>query len=167
MKEEQEQGRSALSPAEELDADIAFGLMASLLHSPEGGKVAMNALKTAKNPAPALAMFVSTAMDKINNQMKERGMELSPRMWMAEGGAVDRFMDELAEFASAEGVKVPPQLESMVMAETIDQLKLQSQAGKQGQPPAPGAAPAGPPPAPQGAPPMMGPPPVDPMAGGY
>lgn len=155
--------RNVLSPAEELDSDIAFGLMSSLVYSEQGSKVLGNALKTAENPAPAIALFIATAVEKINKQMEGRGMAISPNAWLAEGAAVDRIMDEVAELGGMMGAEVSPQLESMVMAEVIDQLKLMGQAEKQGAqqgPPPQGMAPNDPS---QGMPPgdpMMAPPPM-------
>lgn len=151
--------RNVLSPAEELDSDIAFGLMSSLVYSEQGSKVLGNALKTAENPAPAIALFIATAVEKINKQMEGRGMAISPNAWLAEGAAVDRIMDEVAELGGMMGAEVSPQLESMVMAEVIDQLKLMGQAEKQGAqqgPPPQGMAPNDPS---QGDP-MMAPPPM-------
>jgi hypothetical protein len=171
--------RSELSPAEELDADIAFGVMASLLYSPEGSKIVSGALR-GKNPAPALGMFISSAMEKVNKQMEERGMPLSPNAWLSEGGAVDRLMDSVAELGGMSGAQVTPQLESMVMAEVIDQMKLMSATAKKGaQAGSANAAPSpmGPPPPPGGATPPQGmdagmppqgmPPPAGPMGGEF
>lgn len=155
--------RSVLSPAEELDADIAFGVMSSLLYSDQGSKVVTSALKTAQNPAPAIALFVAGAIEKVSKQLEQRDMAVSPNAWMAEGGAVDRLLDEIAELGEMAGAPVSPQLESMVMAEVVDQLKLMGQAEKQGrsqQPPQAGPPQADPGMAP---PPAMGPPP--PMGG--
>lgn len=148
--------RNVLTPAEELDSDIAFGLMSSLVYSEQGSKLLENALKTAENPAPAIALFIANAVEKINKQMKQRGMEISPNAWLAEGAAVDRIMDEVAELGAMTGAEVSPQLESMVMGEVIDQLKLMGQAEKQGAqqaPPPPGGPQMAPPPPGGGMPP--------------
>ena len=150
----QQQG-SALSPAEELDADIAFGVMANLLYGEGGSRIVMDALG-AENPAPALASMLAGIMDKVDKQLGQRGVNLSPNVWMAEGGAVDRAVDAISDIGAMAGMEVSPQLESMVMAEMVDQLKMMRQGMGQGQPQgtpqdmAAAAPPQG------GPPPMMG-----------
>jgi hypothetical protein len=158
-----EDDRSPLAPDEELDSDIAFGLLGSLIYSEQGTQQMLNVLG-AQNPAPAMGNFLASAIDRTNKKLGSKGMDLSPNIWLAEGGVVDRLLDEVAELANKAGVKFDAALQSQAFAEVIDQLKLAGQAesrsgGAGQQPPgplAPEQQEAGPP----------GPPPVDPMAGG-
>lgn len=150
----------ALDVGEELDSDIGFGLLASFIYDDATTQQIQNAF-SAQNPVPALAQILSAAVDKIAQKSEERGTPLSPRIWLAKGGAVDRAIDEVAEIADKLGINFPEQAQSAAFGEVVDALKLAGQAERRGK----GAPP--PPEAPVGAPmasgampvPMMAPPP--------
>jgi hypothetical protein len=153
---EQEE-RVELAPDEELDSDIAFGLIAKILYEDEGTDQLLN-IFSAQNPAPALGNLLTTMIDNIGKKLSQRGMDLSPNIWLAEGGVVDRVIDEVAELAEGAKIKFDDALQSQVFGEVIDQLKLAGQAEKNGAqmppeegmgPPPPGGA-GGPPPMQQG-----------------
>jgi hypothetical protein len=103
-----------------------------------------------------LGNFLASAMDRINQKLQQKGMDLSPNIWLAEGGVVDRLLDEVEELASKAGVAFDDAVSSAVFAEVVDQLKLAGQANAKGQ----SAPPAGPPPG-------MGAPPPAPMMGDF
>lgn len=165
-----------LDPGEELDSDIGFGLLASLIYENETTDILEDALNK-PNPVPAIAQLLASAVDKIAQKSEERGTPLSPRIWLSKGGAVDRAIDEIAEMAEKLKINFPNQAQSAVFGEVIDALKLAGQAEKRGQQggagmgaPPMGAAPVGAPMAPAGAVPSSGPPPMEgapmPMMGG-
>lgn len=163
-----QEDRSELAPDEELDSDIAFGLIAKILYEDEGTDQLLNIL-SAKDPTPALGNLLATMIDSIGKKLAQRGMDLSPNIWLAEGGVTDRVIDQVAELAEKAGIALDDAAQSAVFAEVIDQLKMAGAAEKKGA--------AGPPPQ-EGAPPpeagMVPPPmeqqqagpPMGPMGGG-
>jgi hypothetical protein len=153
---------SPLAPDEELDADIAFGILGNLIYEDQATKIIMDALTNAQNPAPIIASMISKSIDTTAKKLADKGMELSPNVWLAEGGATDRLLDEIAELAEKGGVQFNDQLQSMVFGEVLDQLKIAAQADKKGQ------GGASPPPNMGTMPPEMGmgaPPPAPTMGG--
>lgn len=169
VAEEQATADEALDVGEELDSDIGAGLLYEFILSNETTDQIENAL-SAQNPVPAIAQIIATGVDKIAQKSEERGMPLSPRIWLSKSGAVDRAIDKIAEMADKLGVNFPEQAQSAAFGEVVDALKLAGQAERRGKgtPPPPEAAvgapsaPSGAPIAPVGAmpvPQMMAPPP--------
>lgn len=162
LAEEGAPAEEALDSGEELDSDIGFGLLASLLYEDATTDLLEDALSK-QNPVPAIAQMLASAVDKIAAKSEERGTPLSPRIWLSKGGAVDRAIDEVAEIAQRLKINFPEQAQSAVFGEVIDALKLAGQAEKRGQQggagmgaPPPGAAPPQPPMPSGGPPPMEG-----------
>lgn len=145
----------ALDTGEELDSDIGFGLLASLIYEDETTKFLLDALSK-QNPVPAIASIIASSVDKIAQRSEAKGLPLSPRIWLSKGGVVDRAIDEVAEIANKAKINFPEQAQSAAFGEVIDALKLAGQAEKQGQQGGAGMGAPPPPVAPVGAP--MGPP---------
>ncbi len=153
-----EQAGEALGLEEELDGDIGFGLLASLIYAQETQPILQDALSAA-NPIPAIAQIVAQSVDKVASKSEEKGMPLSPRVWLSEGGAVDRALDEIGNIAQKMGVDFGESARSAAFGEVIDALKLargakargQQGGGGMGAPPM-GEAPVGAPSGPSGAP---------------
>ncbi len=170
LAEEGAPPEEALDQGEELDSDIGFGLLASLIYDDETTKFIADALNK-QNPVPAIASILASSVDKIAQKSEAKGVPLSPRIWLSKGGAVDRAIDEIAEMAEALKINFPEQAQSAVFGEVIDALKLAGQAEKRGQQggadmgaPLGGEAPVGAPTQPMAPPPMEGAP--MPMMGG-
>lgn len=153
-----------LSKDEMQDTEIAFGMMRNLLTAKEGNGVLMDALSK-PNPAPALSLILSTIVGKVAKKMDEKGLGLSPRVWLAEKGAVDRTIDHVAEVAKKNKVPFDDALQSQVFGGVVDQLKLAQEADANGENSPPEGEEAPPQQEEQGpSPPMAGGPP--PMMGG-
>lgn len=152
---EEGSGKAPLSARETLDSDIGFGLAASLLYSEGGSKSVLEAVK-GQDPAVALGMFLSQMAMKLQQKTAEQGIELSPNIWLAEGGVTDRVLDEVEEMAEKAGVEMPEGIREQSVNEMMNVLKAASQsqpAGQEGGQPMGGQAPMGggmaPPPMPQ------------------
>lgn len=124
--------RAPLGLEEELDGDIGFGLLASLIHAQETQPILQDALST-PNPVPAIAQIVAQSVDKVASKSEEKGMPLSPRIWLSEGGAVDRALNEIGNIAMAMGVEFGESARSAAFGEVIDALKLAREAETRGQ----------------------------------
>lgn len=168
LAEEGAPPEEALDQGEELDSDIGFGLLASLIYEDETTKFIADALNK-QNPVPAIASILASSVDKIAQKSEAKGVPLSPRIWLSKGGAVDRAIDEIAEIAEKLKINFPEQAQSATFGEVIDALKLAGQAEKNGRQggagmgaPPPGEAPVGAPMPPAGPAPM----PQQPMMGG-
>jgi hypothetical protein len=156
-----------LSKDEMMDTKIAYEMMRGLFLNPKGQGVLLDALSK-PNPAPATSIIVASMVDKIAKKMEQKGLGLSPRAWLAEGGAVDKTLDEMANIASKNKIAFDERLQSQVFAGVVDQLKLAAQAdeneemesGMEQQQ----QQEMGPPP-PMGGPQQMAPPPPGPMMG--
>lgn len=123
-------GGQKLSEEEELDANIAYGLLASaFLEDPSIQGI--REIFKAQDPAPAAAALISGAIKQIT---EEGDVELSPNVWLADGGAVDRAVDLIADIVGG----LDEATKNAVFGNVVDQIKLMGQSGQQ----------------PQGAPPM-------------
>jgi hypothetical protein len=168
---EQKGGGGKLSKDELMDTKIAYEMMRGLILNPKAQGVIADSLSK-PNPAPSMSIIIGSMVDKIAKKMETQGLGLSPRVWLAKNGAVDRALDEIAGVAEKNQLAFDERLQSEVFAGVIDQLKLAAQADENE---AMGAmeeeqAAMGPPPPPGGMgvgdPTMMGgaPPPAQPGA---
>lgn len=144
-----------LDEAEELDADIAYGLLASMILEDDAVK-SIKGLTEAQNPIPVIAAMVSNSVKELASSLQNSDMNVSPNVWLADGGAVDRAIDLVSDIAGG----LPDEIKNGVFSDIVDQMKLMSQGqGGQQPPQQPGAEMMG---APQG----MGQPPMPQMMGG-
>lgn len=145
---------NTLGKEENLDVDIAEGLGMKMLESPEAQQVLGAAMDGSGDPAAKLGTFFAQLIDKIQTKMDTSPIPLSPRIWLSEGGVLDRWVAGLTE----KGL-VPEGIIGPVKDEVMEVLKLQEQSVKQGGPPNEQAPP------PQQQPQPAAPPP-QPMMGG-
>lgn len=129
-----------LSEAEELDVDVAAGLMANTLL--DAGVEKLQQAAQAGDPIPVFAGMLSTMVEGMVKRLKGTEMDVSPSVWLAENGAVDQTIDFIAKL-----VDLPEEVKNGIFSDTVDQLKLMGKREK-----AAGKQPPQQPP--QGAPPM-------------
>jgi hypothetical protein len=124
---EMEDEMADLSEAEELDAQIAYGLAASALLE-EQGIQGLNEAMNQQNPIPLVAGIVASLVKDIAEGTQGTEIELSPNVWLAEGGAVDRLLDLISEIS---GQELDDAAKGAIFSDVVDQIKLFSQAAGQ------------------------------------
>lgn len=153
---------------EDLDNEIAFGLMANALLDGSGQQGIIEAVNQ-KNPVPVLASMIAALVVELAKRLEGSDMPIDQAVWLAPDGAVDRTIDFIDEVAGPLGEDV----KTAILSDVVDQIKLFKQkgvpgsGGDAGAMPPPGAG--GPPPQQSGgptAPPPMGGAPM-PMGGGF
>lgn len=114
-----------LSEGEELDADIASGLISVAIM--EKGMQAINEAVSQSNPVPILASIISSLVKEIAPRLEESGLQVSPRAYLADGGAVDRVISLISDMSGG----LDETTQNAVFAEVVDQLKIIAKTGGQ------------------------------------
>lgn len=151
MTEQGEEVRP-LDEAEELDSDIAYGLLASIILEDDAVQ-SIKGLTQSQNPIPIIAAMISNSVKELVSGLQDSDMNVSPNVWLADGGAVDRAIDLVSDIAGG----LPDEIKNGVFSDVVDQVKLMSQGGQQQQQGDPEM---------MGAPQGMGQPPMPQMMGG-
>jgi len=151
MPEQQEQP-TQLSEEQELDADIAYGLLASMLLEQESVD-SIRGLAKAQNPATPVAAMISAVVKELVQNLEGSDMQIDPNVWLADQGAVDRAIDLVSDISGG----MPEEVKGAIFSDIVDQVKLMAGGeGQGGQPPMGGdpmqqqQPPMGPPPMPMG-----------------
>lgn len=92
-----------LNKDEMMDQEIASAALFEGLLSEEGLSAIERALKSPE-PAKALALLIYNVIEPAQVASMDTDTPISPRVWLANGGAVDELFDELYELAGALGV---------------------------------------------------------------
>lgn len=77
------------------DIQIAAGMLAMALITPQGIQSLMQVLKGATDPASALAHAIFLAMGKVRQALMSKHIDIDPRVWIAGGGVLDRVLFEI------------------------------------------------------------------------
>lgn len=142
-----EQG-SQLSEEQEVDADLATAMGIRVMADPKTQE-GLGQLVGAAEPSMALGQFIAQLVLNIKEQSEKAGMPIDDMVWMADGGVVDRLIDQARIDVEDFGVSIPAGGEDVINEEVMNVLKLASKSGS-----APQEAPQG-----AGGPPLLqGPP---------
>lgn len=98
-----EQSGEKLDKEELLDQEIASAALFEGLLSEEGQNAVSKALQSPE-PAKALALLIYNVIEPAQVASMDSDTPLSPRVWLANGGAVDELLDELEDLASNFGM---------------------------------------------------------------
>lgn len=164
-------GGKKLSPIEELQGDIAFGITGSMMYQPEAAQSLLKAYEGGGDPAAITANFISQLVLNTAERLKAgQGPQVSDNVWMAKNGVVERLIESAAEISEAKaGMEWTPEMKQQTFMEVADIMKAGAQAMDRGAQQAQGGQPmGGQPPMPQmgmgqptpgmGRPPQMTPP---------
>lgn len=150
--------KERLSEEEEMDREVASAALFEGLLSDNGIQALNKAFKTPE-PAKAVAMLIFNVIEPAQVASMDSETPLSPRVWLAGGGAVDELLDEVADNADLFGVE-EDQIEEMyspIKQEVTSLLQQRGEAlqqeGMQASQAPPQQAPV---PMPGGGSPMMG-----------
>ena len=80
------------------DIKLAAGLVVSALLSDQGVQQMQNLLQGAKNPVMVVSHMIFMAITQVHHRLEAKGMDLDSRIWMAQGGVLDRVLVEVMTF---------------------------------------------------------------------
>lgn len=129
---------------EEMDLQIAVALGKRLMKDAGGLKAVEQAIAGSGDPAQAVSKFLVQLITQIKEAVASEGVELSPRIVLANNGWVTQMLDSMEQ-----ELGLPPEFSDEVFNDVIETFKALAASGgqaPQGQPAAPASA----------GPPMMG-----------
>lgn len=91
---QQEQDAGVLNAEEEKDLAIAVMMAENLID--DGGIEVIDASEESSNPGEVIGQFIMQMVSQMAEQMP-RELQFSPRIWLAEGGFVEKISDYLQE----------------------------------------------------------------------
>ena len=127
-----------LSKEQEVDADLATAMGLKVISDPSISQ-ALGELTSSAEPNMALGQFVAQLVMTIKEQSQQNDMAIDDSVWLANGGVVDRLIDQLRIEVEDLGISIPVGDEALINEEVLNVLKLASKAGT-GQPQATQAA---------------------------
>lgn len=127
-----------LSKEQEVDADLATAMGLKVISDPFTSQ-ALGELTSSAEPNMALGQFVAQLVMTIKEQSQQNDMAIDDSVWLANGGVVDRLIDQLRIEVEDLGISIQVGDEALINEEVLNVLKLASKAGT-GQPQAPQAA---------------------------
>lgn len=145
LNEQKKEVDQELDKEEEVDADLATQLGISAINDPSLEEGLIGMVQSA-DPSMVAGQFLGQLITQIKTNLDDNNAHLSDRVWMADGGVVDRLASMLSErIASETGIAVAP---DDIYADTAEYFKFLVHAGQANQQaqqgaPAPGV-PAGP-----------------------
>lgn len=104
QKEDKAPKQERLSEEEEMDREVASAALFEGLLGDEG----IGALTKAFNspePTKAVALLIFSVIEPAQVASMDSDTPISPRVWLAGGGAVDEFLDEVADNADLFGLE--------------------------------------------------------------
>lgn len=131
---------SDLSAEEEKDSQIAASMLTQTFLSDQGADSLATALATPE-PAKAVAIIVSQVIEMAQRESAKTEAPMSPRVWLAEGGAIDDAAEDVYKVAQANGIELPSGFFSQLKQEVAGLLQRRGkELAAQGEAP-PGGAP--------------------------
>lgn len=134
---------------EATDIQVAGSLVVAGLLSDEGLQALQGVLQGASNPAAAVANAVYMALSKVREKLDSQGMPIEDKLWMANGGVLDRVLFEIcgalkAIFGFQEAAS--PQFVNSLKQEVVALMQQEETGGSPAaaQPTPQGMPPAGP-----------------------
>ncbi len=89
------------SKADKIDLEMMMGLIGNGLLSESGIEQIAGMSSQTQDPTGLVANVVLQAVMGAREKVEERGMALSPKIWTARGGVIDRTVAEVAKLAAA------------------------------------------------------------------
>lgn len=125
--------RTSLSEEQEADADLATAIGVRLMNEPDMQQ-AIGQLVNSAEPTMAIGQFVGQMVMNIKEKSMQAQMDIDDQVWLAEGGVVDRLIEQASLEAESFGVSLPRGAEAAVQEEVMNVLKLAASSGQGGQP---------------------------------
>lgn len=89
------------SKADKIDLEMMMGLIGNALLSESGIEQIAGLSSQAQDPTGLVANVVLQAVARAREKVESKGMALSPKIWTARGGVIDRTVAEVAKLAAA------------------------------------------------------------------
>ncbi len=126
------------SKNDRIDLDVAMGLIGNSLLSDGGVKQISGLMSQAKDPTGVMAQLVYHAVSQAHDQLDQKGMKLSNKIWTARAGVVDQSISEVAKLiagTSGNNDIINPNILEETRKQVIDLLHEQAvNAGGKGDP---------------------------------
>lgn len=147
-----EQEGATLTKEEEVDANLATAMGATALYVPEMQEAIVGLAQSA-DPVMVAGQLVANLVVNVKEQSMTRGLDLSDKIWLADGGVADRLADELCKVIDATTGQDMDGMTDKVWIEALNVLKMMNGGPQQGRgqgapetaPQPAGGAPMGPP----------------------
>lgn len=131
---------------EKLDLEIAVKMGTKLLLEAGGLQAIEKAISGSGDPVQAISKFLVQLITQIKESVQTQGVELSPKIVLAQGGWIMQMLDVIEQ-----ELGLPPEFSDQVFGDVVETFKALAQGNKQPQAapqagapaPAPGGAPMG------------------------
>lgn len=91
-----------------IDLDMTMGLIGNALLSDQGIGQMKQMMGAAKDPSAVLGQLAYHAIGAVKDKLETKGMDISPKIWVARGGVVDQTIAEAAKAIA--GIGKSPQI---------------------------------------------------------
>lgn len=132
-----EQDEATLGEEEEADLRIAVNIAKTLID--DGGVEIIDGAESSSDPSQVIGQFLVQMVSQMSESLPA-GIELSPRIFFAEGGWIEQISDYIQEYYGVPK-KVMDKAE-IYIGTAAEQIAQGQQAGQQPGQPAPAGAPA-------------------------
>lgn len=102
----EDSGKQGEAPSDgnDLDVQIASGMAAKMMSSPESVRILSSAFQSS-NGIRTVAMFLAQLIERIQSGSEETDIPLDPSIWFKNGGVLDEIGDELSDIAQYAGAE--------------------------------------------------------------
>lgn len=118
-----------LTDEEETDVDLATAMANVALSMPEVTD-SLDQMVQSAEPVLAIGQFIANMVLNIKEQAMTQGLNLSDKIWLAEGGVVDRIDDSVVQnLAQRTGLDLTQDMQK-IWIETLNVFKLAAKTGQ-------------------------------------
>lgn len=122
-----------LTEEDEQNVDIAVAAAVDMIEK-DGGVDALRNVVSGNNPAKMLALFVTQMIEALYQQAGQQGFELSPAIWMAEGGVIDELADEFSDILDQDVTQLMAEAKPIIMQNVQKRAEGAQETGEQAPP---------------------------------
>lgn len=120
---------------DDLDSKILYNASALIMEDKQGTEQLLAAAGNSADPAVGVAQYIMMLMQALTDMLTGVGIEVNPEAWLAEGGAVDLLLSDVAEILAGNGMEPGEDFDIRVNNALLERVKAASQAEMAGQPP--------------------------------
>lgn len=136
--------RKTLGKEELTDVKLASSLILNPLLQDDGIAALQQAAQSAADLPAALALAIFQAMGQVKDQIQQRGIPISSKIWVATGGVLDTVIKNVCQALAS----IPPEIPEAADPEFMQDVKeevFNLMEGNQGSAPTTQEQPQGPP----------------------
>lgn len=122
-----------LSKEELTDVKLASSLILNPLLQDEGIAALQQAAQSAADLPAALALAIFQALGQVKDQVQQRGIPLSSKIWVARGGVLDKVIQNVCQALASIPPEIPEAVEPDFMQDVKEEVfNLMESGGQQG-----------------------------------